>query len=83
MKILEIGTIIKYTLPKSIEISLNGNVSESEEKDITHYQIEDYRNGEYKVFNLTESEYDTLNEKFIWYCINKSKSMEIVEEELK
>ncbi len=86
--ILEIGTIIKYTTPKSIEIGLNGEIGESKEKDITYYQIEGLKRYskygfeylDYKCFNLNKSKYQYINSYFIKDCINRG-SMEIIDNE--
>ena len=89
MKKMEIGTIIEYTLPKSIEIGLNGSVKESNIKDITYYQIEGYNKKhskfgydylEYKVFDLTKSKYTTLDEMLICCCLKKG-NMKIMKED--
>lgn len=86
MKKLEVGTILKDITPRAINISLNGNVKESDEKDITYYQIEDsrikqskfgYKYIEYVVFNLTKSKYTTLSEMFIYDSFKQGK-MEII-----
>lgn len=87
MKKLEIGTIIKVTLPKAINMSLNGRITESDEKDITYYSIEGYRtitkygskHGEYKVFDLNNSKYTTLCEAYVCVAL-KSGTVQIVEE---
>lgn len=83
---LEIGTIIKQTSPKSIEISLSGKTWESKEKDITYYQVEGSRKRnrhghtylEYKMFNLTNSKYEYIAEIIIKIGLT-SGTIEIIE----
>lgn len=83
---LELGTIIKKTSPKSIEISLSGKTWESKEKDVTYYQVEGSRKRnrygytylEYKMFNLTKSKYEYIEEIMIKTGLASGK-IEIIE----
>lgn len=83
---LEIGTIIKVTLPRYIDVSSDLSINESSLKDITYFQVEGvskkrskfgYDYLEYSVFDLTHSQYTSFDELFICVCL-KQGTMDIL-----